>query len=157
MGWHETVQDDEEKGARIIRLRPLRALVVSADEPFRAVTTMLLARRGCRAFSLTAAYAAAELVARERIDVVVVDGHGRRAALAEELAVIAGVVPPVGIVLVGDAGERAPTGEQALAKWARFDELFAAIVRADRARGHERTAAESWSAHPWARAARALD
>jgi CheY-like chemotaxis protein len=157
MGWSESRQDDEEEGARIIRLRPLRVLVVSADEPFRAVTTMLLSRRGCRTFSLTAAYAAAELVARERIDVAVVDGEGRRLALADELSVIAEVVPPVGIVLVGDAEDTVPTGEQVLVKWTPFDDLFATIVRADRARARAHIAEEGSSANPWARAARMLD
>ncbi|HWG08808.1 MAG TPA: hypothetical protein VN672_07340 [Solirubrobacteraceae bacterium] len=121
-------------GARVIRLRPLRVLVVSEDEPFRAVNVMLIARRGCRVFSLTGAYAAAELIARERIDVVVVDGPRRLRALADELTVTADLVPPVGVVCAGNAGEIGPDGAPVLQRWAPFEELFAAIVRADRAR-----------------------
>jgi DNA-binding NtrC family response regulator len=157
MGWDDTGQDGEGEGARIIRLRPLRVLVVSADEPFRAVTAMLLSRRGCRTFSLTAPYAAAELVARERIDVVVVDGDERRLALADELAVSADVVPPVGIVPVGGVDQTALADEQALEKWTPFEDLFAAVLRADRARACNRALDTGWSPNPWARGARALD
>ncbi|HUA73349.1 MAG TPA: hypothetical protein VL988_01165 [Solirubrobacteraceae bacterium] len=157
MGWEATRQDEEEEGARVIRLRPLRVLVVSSDEPFRAVTSMLLSRRGCRAFSLTAPYAAAELVARERIDVVVVDGADRRSALAEELSITAGAAPPVAIVLVGEDEQPAPDGEPALAKWASFEELYTAVERADRARATMRPRDAERTGHPWARGARALD
>lgn len=163
MGWDASRQDegdrqdDGEEGARVVRLRRLRVLVVSSDEPFRAVTAMLLSRRGCRAFSLTAPYAAAELVARERIDVVVVDGVERRSALAEQLSIIADGTSPAGIVLVGDEGEVAPDGERALAKWASFEELFTAVERADRARAAARPRHAGGTGHPWARGARALD
>jgi DNA-binding NtrC family response regulator len=158
MGWEATRQDEEAEGARILRLRPLRVLVVSADEPFRAVTAMLLSRRGCRAFSLTAPYAAAELAARERIDVVIVDGVERRSALAEELAITAEVAPAAGIVLVdGEEGTIAPDGERALPKWASFEQLFTAVERADRARAAARPLDAARSGHPWARGARALD
>jgi len=137
----------------VIRLRALRVLVVSEDEPFRAVNAMLLARRGCRAFSLTGAYAAAELIARERIDVVVVDGPGRARALIDELAVTADLLPPVGIVCAGNAGEAGPAGEPVLEKWAPFEDLFAAVLRADRSRARVRIGA----AEPQGAAARALD
>jgi DNA-binding NtrC family response regulator len=157
MGWEATRQDDEEEGALVIRLHPLRVLVVSADEPFRAVTAMLLSRRGCRAFSLTAPYAAAELAARERIDVVIVDGVERRSALAEELSITAEVAPAAGIVLVDDDGTVAPDGERALPKWASFEQLFTAVERADRARASARPLDVARSGHPWARGARALD
>ncbi len=121
----------------------MRVLVVSDDEPFRAVNAMLIARRGCRVFSLTGAYAAAELIARERVDVVVVDGPDRARALIDELAVTADLVPPVGVVCAGDAGELGPAGEPVLEKWAPFEDLFAAIVRADRARVRARTSAQT--------------
>jgi len=140
--------------AQVIRLHPLRVLVVSEDEPFRAVNAMLVARRGCRAFSLTGAYAAAELIARERIDVVVVDGSDRARALIDELAMTADLTLPIGMVCAGEAGETDPSGEPVLEKWAPFEELYAAIVRADRARVRTRLPGAAYS--PGA-SARALD
>ncbi len=118
----------------------MRVLVVSDDDPFRAVNAMLISRRGCRVFSLSGAYAAAELIARERIDVVVVDGAARRQALADELAVTAGLAPHAGVVCVGDGHERSSTRHPMLDKWAPFDDLFAAIVDADRGRAQSRSA-----------------
>lgn len=125
--------------ATVIRLRPMRVLVVSDDEPFRAVNAMLISRRGCRVFSLSGAYAAAELIARERIDVVVVDGAGRRHALADELSVTAGLAPPVGVVCVGEAGEVTREPEAMIEKWGPFEDLFAAILEADRERARVRS------------------
>jgi hypothetical protein len=128
-------------------------LVVSEDEPFRAVNAMLVARRGCRVFSLTGVYAAAELIARERIDVVVVDGPDRARALIGELELTADLAAPVGIVCAGTSGEFAPSGEPVLEKWAPFEDLFDAIVRADRARVRERPDATA----PHSAVARAID
>jgi hypothetical protein len=163
----------------VIRLRPLRVLVISEDEPFRAVNAMLIARRGCRVFSLTGAYAAAELIARERVDVVLVDGVERLRALMGELAITAGLAPTVGIVFVGEPGEvgfavgsphaaevaerlasngelavaeaTPATAQQGLEKWAHFEDLFAAVVRADRARVREPAVDVAWPTAAWAR------
>ncbi|HTA06461.1 MAG TPA: hypothetical protein VK774_08870 [Solirubrobacteraceae bacterium] len=176
---YEPVPEGDAPGAQVIRLRPLRVLVISEDEPFRAVNAMLIARRGCRVFSLTGAYAAAELVARERVDVVLVDGVERLRALIGELAITAGLAPTVGIVFVDEPGvagfavgspkavevveqlscsgelagsEATPaTAQPALEKWAEFEDLFAAIVRADRARVREPAVDVAWPTAAWAR------
>lgn len=150
MDWGETTEQ-----AQVIRLRPLRVLVVSDDEPFRAVNAMLIARRDCRVFSLTGTYAAAELIARERIDVVVVDGPDRARALTAELAMTADFALPVGVVCAGNTGEAGPTGKPVIEKWAPFEDLFAAIVRADRAR--VRAPVRDAAVFPPGVAARALD
>ena len=147
-------RDETSDDAQVIRLHPIRVLVVSEDEPFRAVNAMLAARRGCRVFSLTGVYAAAELIARERIDVVVVDGPDRARSLIDELELTADLVPPVGIVCAGNSGESAPGGGPVLEKWAPFEVLFDAIVRADRARVRERLPN---STAPRSTVARALD
>src|ERR1700742_1601449 len=154
-GGDGTAPAGEAAGAQVIRLRPLRVLVISEDEPFRAVNAMLIARRGCRVFSLTGAYAAAELIARERVDVVLVDGVERLRALVGELEITAGLAPAVGIVFVGEPGvagfaagspqapevvellaeSSAPAMAEAtvarlrpgLEKWAPFEDLFAAV------------------------------
>jgi hypothetical protein len=174
---YEPVPEGDAPGAQVIRLRPLRVLVISEDEPFRAVNAMLIARRGCRVFSLTGAYAAAELIARERVDVVLVDGVERLRALIGELAITAGLAPTVGIVFVDEPGvagfavgspqaaevvgqlirglpsaEATPaTSQPALEKWAEFDDLFAAIVRADRARVRDPSVDVAWPTAAWAR------
>jgi hypothetical protein len=123
--------DTRSDGAQVIRLRPLRVLVVSAEEPFRAASTMLIGRRDCTVFSLANAYGAAELIAQERLDVAVVDGAEQLRAIAGELAQ---AVPPVGVVSVGDAEDVGLPGGPLLARWTRFEQLFEAIERADRAR-----------------------
>jgi hypothetical protein len=135
--------DTRSEGAQVIRLRPLRVLVLSAEEPFRAACTMLIGRRDCAVFSLPNAYGAAELIACERLDVAVVDGAEQLRAIFGELA---RAVPPVGVVSVGDAEEVGLPGGPALARWTRFEELFDAIQRADRARVRECAANGRWPA-----------
>jgi hypothetical protein len=131
-----------EEGAQVIRLRPLRVLVVSAYEPFRTASSMLLSRRDCVVFGLSDVYGAAELVARERIDVAVVDGTERLRALADDLAHAA---PQVGVVSVGEAEDVGLPGGPVLARWAPFEELFDALTRADRARAQGRIVGGSWA------------
>lgn len=131
------------EGAQVIRLRPLRVLVVSAEEPFRAASTMLIGRRDCKVFSLPDAYGAAELIAQERLDVAVVDGAEQLRAIAGQLAQS---VPPVGVVSVGDAEDVGQPGGPSLARWTRFEDLFEAIERADRARMREFAADGRWPA-----------
>jgi hypothetical protein len=135
--------DTRSEGAQVIRLRPLRVLVVSAEEPFRAASTMLIGRRDCNVFSLANVYGAAELITHERLDVAVVDGAEQLRAIAGELAQ---AVPPVGVVLVGDAEDVGLPGGPLLARWTRFEELFEAIERADRARMRECAAEGRWPA-----------
>jgi len=131
------------EGAQVIRLRPLRVLVVSADEPFRAASAMLIGRRDCAVFSLPGAYGAAELIAHERIDVAIVDGAEQLRALADELARI---IPPVGVVSVGEAEDVGSPGGPTLARWTRFEDLFDAIERAERARVRECSVNDRWPA-----------
>jgi hypothetical protein len=133
--------DTRGEGAQVIRLRPLRVLVVSAEEPFRAASTMLIGRRDCTVFSLPDAYGAAELIEHERLDVAVVDGAQQLRAIAGELAK---AVPPVAVVSVGDAEDVGMPGGPLLARWTRFEELFEAIERADRARVRECSAEGRW-------------
>jgi hypothetical protein len=130
-GERRTAGEGARAGAEVIRLWPLRVLVISAHEPFRAASAMLIGRRGCVVFSLSDCGGAAELVVRERIDVVLVDGAGQARALAEELT---GAVPPVATVAVDDAEDAGAAGAPTLARWSPFEELFDALVRADRGR-----------------------
>jgi hypothetical protein len=142
-GEAQRLQGTRGEGAQVIRLRPLRVLVVSADEPFRAASAMLIGRRDCVVFSLASVYGAAELIVRERIDVAVVDGAEGLRALAGELV---HTVPPVGVVSVGEAEDVGAPGGPMLARWTRFEDLFDAIERADRARLRECLVDERWPA-----------
>ncbi len=120
--------------ADVIRLRPLSVLIVSPDRRFRSVVEMLLARRECSSYGIATAEGVAETIARQRVDVALVEGMRLLREVAAGVAQSAAVAPPVGVVLVADAVEPGLAGPLALAKWSSFDELFAAIVEADRAR-----------------------
>jgi hypothetical protein len=136
-------QVGDENGAQVIRLRPLHVLVVSPDRRFRSVMEMLIPRRGCTASGLGSAVDIAATVARERIDVVLADGMGLLRDVARGVAHGDATSPAVGIVLVGDVAEPGLAGPLALAKWGSFDDLFAAIVDADRARARPLAAHKS--------------
>jgi DNA-binding response OmpR family regulator len=120
--------------AQVIRLRPLRVLVVSADHRFRAVIEMLMTRRGCSAFSCSAPESVAQKVIADRADVVLVDGVATLREVAQVIAQTDASLPPVGVVVVAERDEPVPAGLRALAKWGDFEELYAAAVEADRAR-----------------------
>jgi hypothetical protein len=123
-----------QEGAEVVRLRPLRVLVVSADHRFRAVIVMLMARRGCSAFSCSASDSVAQRVIADRADVALIDGVETLREVAQEIAQTDASLPPVGVVLVAEREEPVPAGLPALAKWGEFEELYAAAVEADRAR-----------------------
>lgn len=124
--------------ATVVRLHPLRVLVVSADQSFRTVTVMLIARRGCSALSLDAAAQVGGLLAHERIDVVVVDGLALLRDVARELACAVTPTAPVGVVLAAERDEPIPPELVAVTKWSPFEHVFAAIAQADRRRARPR-------------------
>jgi uncharacterized membrane protein (UPF0127 family) len=110
-------------------IQAMRVLVISRDRHFRSVTATLLTHRGCSVTATAKASRAAELITRDRTDVVVIDA-GQSPAAAHTLAAVGALAQPVGIVVVDEA----PSGvkrSSVLAKWGPFEELFAAIERAD--------------------------
>lgn len=123
-----------EQDAQVIRLRPLRVLIVSLDHRFRAVIEMLIARRGCSVFSLSTPDSVTRTVVDERVDVVLVDGAPALREVAHGIARSDASLPPVGVVLVTERDQPTPPGWRALAKWDPFEELFDAVLDADRAR-----------------------
>ncbi|MHB8234067.1 MAG: hypothetical protein ACYDHT_05370, partial [Solirubrobacteraceae bacterium] len=140
----ETRSEGElDQAAEVIRLHPLRVLVVSPDHRYRAVVEMLLERRDCHPFGLGSCSDVAATIARERIDVVLVDGEPLLREVAHDVALSDAVCPPVGVVLVCDAQAQSPTGLRALVKWGEFEELLGAIGEADRARA--RPSAQDWT------------
>jgi hypothetical protein len=141
-----------EDQCEVVRLWPIRVLVLSPDRYFRAAAAMLIDRRGCSSLTAATEAEAVELAAGERIDVIVLERprrEGRRSwdvpvrslASAIDLAMLrqGARVAPVGIVIVserrsgGDDGHASPESLE-LDKWGPFEELFRAIARADRAR-----------------------
>ena len=123
--WPGSLQED----GRLARLEPMRVLVISRDRHFRSVTSMLLSYRGCSVTTTAKAGRVTELIAHDRTDVVVIDAEESPAA-AQTVAVVAALAQPVGIVVVNEA----PSDQHrplVLEKWGPFDDLFAAIERAD--------------------------
>lgn len=117
------------------RQSPMRVLVISRDRHFRSVTSMLLSHRGFSVTTTAKAVRVAEVVSRERADVVVVDA-GESITSAQAVAEVGALARRVGLVVVDDAParlQRLPV----LAKWGPFEDLFAAIERAGRERGNE--------------------
>lgn len=121
------------RGARVARLRPLRILIISADNRFRTVMSLLLARRNCSVTTTANASRVAELVGREDIDVVAIDIG--ELPVAATLATVDGLDRPVGVVLVGDESSPCLSDAAVMTKWGPFGELVEAIERADQHRG----------------------
>lgn len=142
----------EIQGAEVVRLWPIRVLVVSQDRYYRAAAAMLLARRGCPALTAENERDAIEVAGRECIDVLVLErpeAQERRSwdVPVQRLAASIGLamarqgarVAPVGVVTVSESpaglGRRGSSPlSLELEKWGPFEELFGAIARADRAR-----------------------
>jgi CheY-like chemotaxis protein len=127
-----------ERRGDVIRLLPIRVLVVSRDRAFRAATATLLARRGSVAETAMGELDAAQLAAHERPDVVLYELNDPRADAAICARILSLTGPArAGLVLVGEpreAEQRAFAGALVLDRWAPFQELLAAIVEADLSR-----------------------
>jgi hypothetical protein len=127
-----TEPDLDWSAGRLGRLHPLRILLVSPDRRFRTVMSLLLARRNCSVTTTANATRIDELVARERSDVIVVDVSGSPedplAPAPDRFA------EPVGVVLVADDASSSVLEGESVAKWGSFDELVAAIDRANQRR-----------------------
>ena len=151
MGRIEKVQTGgggSPEGAEVVRLWPISVLVVSQDRCWRSTVAMLAGRRDRPALTASGESEAIEIANRERIDVVVIDRprdesrrswdpyvQGLVASIGLAMARQGARVAPVGVVVVSEA-ERGEGSAQPLEldKWGPFDQLFAAVARADRAR-----------------------
>jgi DNA-binding NtrC family response regulator len=112
------------------RLAPLRVLVTSPDHHYRAAMSLLLARRNCSVTSSGTAVGLSESLAAEVCDVVVLDASADGAAAS--LDALEALPRRMGVVVVSDGSS--PLGArlmETMAKWGPFDELMAAIERAD--------------------------
>jgi uncharacterized protein len=128
-----TVAHDAQEG-ELTRLQPLRVLVISSDQHFRTVISLLLARRNCSVTTTANAARVMELIARESADVVLLDDSQSLAAAT--VATVEALERPVGVVLVADEVGTAMPDLPVVAKWGPFGDLLAAVEAADeRTRG----------------------
>jgi len=131
--WPSRVIDGE-----VVRLHPLRVLVLSEDHHYRSVTSMLIGHRGCTVTTTANSTRVPELVTRDDVEVLVIDAE-RSPEEAESTAAAVGELPrSVGVVLVSDVGPFRGARASVLPKWGPFEDLFMAIERADeKRRGRE--------------------
>jgi uncharacterized membrane protein (UPF0127 family)/CheY-like chemotaxis protein len=113
---------------------PPSVLVVSHDQRFRTVSSVLLGRRGCSVATASNAGRSAEAAKRECAGVVVLDGDDFHGLVARAIAAVEGLTPPVAVVVVAQDASREICGRRALAKWGPFEDLFAAIQAAGNGR-----------------------
>jgi hypothetical protein len=123
----------DRRGGELVRLRPLRILIISSDRRFRTVMSLLLARRNCSVTTTANAGRVGELIARENTDVVVIDIGELQTAAA--IATVGTLALSVGVVLVADETSPNRSSSAAIAKWGPFEEFVEAIERADADRG----------------------
>ncbi len=120
--------------APVIRLHPIRTLVLSRDLGFRQRAVTVLGDLGVAAFAVASLERADEVVAligRERPSVVVLDATGCELAVAGVLYELCEVAPHVGVVLVASPRER-PHRLPTLDKWGWAEELSRAVQDAHR-------------------------
>jgi uncharacterized membrane protein (UPF0127 family) len=128
----EPAASEDRSADQPARLHRMRVLVVSSDRHFRTGVSLLLARRNCSVLTTANAGRVTELVFRERPDVVVIDTGKLAAALS--IATADGAGPRPGVVLVAEEAHSDPGDPLLIPKWGPFEELMAAIERADRRR-----------------------
>jgi len=112
-----------------------RVLLVSNDRRFRAVASALLTRRGYSVALADRREDLTELAWREGADVVVIDATGSLTALAQQLARLETLRPPVGVVAVSGEPVVWLAALPVISKWNSFEALFAAIEKARANRG----------------------
>jgi uncharacterized protein len=134
VAYERTSQLDETPGAswrrgELARLLPLRILVLSSDSQFRTVMSLLLARRNCSVTATANSSRLTELILREGPDVVMIDTTEPAAAAA--VTTVKELGRPPGMVIVSDEDDSRQCEAPTFAKWGPFDDLLAAIERAD--------------------------
>jgi CheY-like chemotaxis protein len=134
----EPPRRDTEAGeslAPVIRLRPVRTLVLSPDLAYRRRALTVLSDLGPVSFAPAApahADAVAALLLHEQPDVVLVDATDCEAAARELIATLTETAPRAGIVVVCQHCVGAALDLRALPKWGWTQDLRAAVEAADR-------------------------
>jgi hypothetical protein len=121
--------------APVIRLRPIRTLVVTSDVAYRRRALTVLSELGDVAFadvSLDEPDDIAILLRDERAGVLVLDATGREADAGHVLVTLADVTPRTGVVIVCHHCTAAARELQALPKWGWTQDLRAGVEQAYR-------------------------
>ena len=113
----------------------IRVLLMARDRRFRTVTAALLTRRGCEVSAAPVAARLPATVTQGAVDVVVLEAGSMLTAAARTVAMIEALDPPIGVVLVAEEAEQGLRHLPVLAKWGPFDDVYAAVEKADRDRG----------------------
>jgi hypothetical protein len=126
---------DPDRLAPIIRLRPIRTLVVSPDLAYRERAIAVLAELGPVSFAISSLPEPADverLLAEERADVAVLDATGCETTAGQVIAALATSAPRVGIVVVCHHCTTAARELRALPKWGWTQDLRAGVELAYR-------------------------
>ncbi|MGH2941659.1 MAG: hypothetical protein ACRDLN_02625 [Solirubrobacteraceae bacterium] len=121
--------------APVIRLRPIRTLVVTSDAAYRERALTVLSELGHVAFadaSLAQPGDVAILLQDERAGVVVLDATGREEDAQRVLVALAEAAPRTGVVVVCHHCTAAARELQALPKWGWTQDLRAGVEHAYR-------------------------
>lgn len=119
--------------APVVRLRPIRTLVVSRDLDYRERALTVISELGPTAFAVGALSDpddVVNLVAAERADVVVLDATGCEPDAARVIAKLADPLPRVGVVVVCQHCSGAARELSALPKWGWTQDLRAGVEHA---------------------------
>lgn len=116
-------------GGGVRALRPIRVLLVSADARFARVTGFLLARSG---FVVETARPRdlLELTAQHVPSIVILDCGESLVAGARRLGALEALYPEIGVVVVADDPDSAPSSLRVLRKWGGYERLVEEVVQA---------------------------
>lgn len=120
----------EEPLAPVVRLRPIRMMVISPDIAYRERAWTVLCELGSVSFALTALTEPddiAGLLQDEPADVVLLDATGCETAAREVIARLAEASPRTGVVVVCHHCTEAARRLRALPKWGWTQDLRAAV------------------------------
>jgi hypothetical protein len=125
--------DQAVLAAPVIRLRPIRTLVIARDLAFRERSMTVLVELGFVAFAVTSldeAEAVVALVARQRADVVVLDATGCGTAVDRVVCALYESAPRVGVVVVAGTSDHSFCSLPVVAKWGWAADLSRAVAAA---------------------------
>jgi CheY-like chemotaxis protein len=121
----------DARASNVVRLQPVRVLLVGTDVRFLRVAAALLSFEGYSVQSCNRPRELLELVYRLRTDVAVIDASRSVGEAARAAASLRALPDPVGAVLVVDQERSSPAaGVPLTSKWGQFDDLSARIGEA---------------------------
>lgn len=122
---------DARVTSNVVRLQPVRVLLVGADVRFLRVAAALLSFEGYSVQSCDRPRELLEFVYRLRTDVAVIDASRSVGQAARAAASLRALPEPVAAVLVVDQDRSSPAaGVPLISKWGQFDELSGRIGEA---------------------------